>query len=387
MAPSSKLETLKKSRALHARAIERAAQDLAERVHADNPVSTPSQVKKKIEALQRAWDTFDQTHAEITALVSAADLEADDVVYFAARTMVLDAEALGATFVENIENPPVAPAPVPVVQTLEELAADLATDQASLCTSITDTLAEVELLVDGWEASVPPNYTIVNINFQASVIEGALAKLDIAAQQRSRILELDPSRRAAQHVLITAAQTNNQRTARGLKTKLSGLGDNVSGTSSVGPTLLSPPQHPIGGMAFHTRQPFPKFTGAKRSYPTFRKDWLETVSPYYPLPQQLRELRKCLPSILEPEVKNMKTVGEIWGFLDEEYGKPMEAVAEIVHELEQHRPSKNAHSEPDQFMEFSRAWRKAESDLTEIGKLAVLDHEPTIIKMIQKLPS
>ncbi|WP_416879624.1 hypothetical protein, partial [Litorimonas sp.] len=114
---------------------------------------------------------------------------------------------------------------------------------------------------------------------------------------------------------------------------------------------------------------------------------METVAPYYPQPLQLRELKKCLPSILEPDVKNMKTLAEVWAFLDEEYGKPMEAVAEIISELELHKPSKNAHTEPDIFLEFHRAWRKAENDLIELGKLNVLDHEPTISKMVKKLPS
>ncbi|WP_416879665.1 C2HC-type zinc finger protein, partial [Litorimonas sp.] len=251
-----------------------------------------------------------------------------------------------------------------------------------------DTLAEVEVIAHDWEMSVPPNYTLPGIRYQVTVIDDALAKLELAGQQRSKILELDPSLRAEQHVLITAARTNNQKVARTLRTTLSSLGDNISGaSSSVGATLHSPQPNPVSAAAFHTRQPFPKFSGAKRSYPTFRKDWLETVSPHYPQPQQLRELCKCLPNLLEPEVKNMRTTAEVWEFLDEEYGKPMEAVAEIISELEQHKPSKNARSEPDQFLEFSRAWRKAENDLIEIGKITVLDHEPTITKMIQKLPS
>ncbi|WP_416879661.1 hypothetical protein, partial [Litorimonas sp.] len=118
-----------------------------------------------------------------------------------------------------------------------------------------------------------------------------------------------------------------------------------------------------------------------------RRDWLETVAPHYPQPQQLREICKCLPSCLEPELKNMRTMAEVWELLDEEYGKPMEAVTDITSELEAFKFTKNARNEPDKFLELHRAWRKAENDLTEIGKLNVLDHEPTIDKMVKKLPS
>ena len=59
-----------------------------------------------------------------------------------------------------------------------------------------------------------------------------------------------------------------------------------------------------------------------RDYPTFKADWEETVKGNFEPAQERRAIRECVPKTIKPEIERMKTMEEIWKFLDIEYGKP-----------------------------------------------------------------
>jgi hypothetical protein len=78
---------------------------------------------------------------------------------------------------------------------------------------------------------------------------------------------------------------------------------------------------------------------------------------------------------------------EVWVFLDQEYGQKMEVTSEIVESLCTFTFSAAAKTDGMKFTELFCRWQQVVEDLREIGKLKVLDHEPTLAKVGQKFPS
>ena len=55
---------------------------------------------------------------------------------------------------------------------------------------------------------------------------------------------------------------------------------------------------------YFQKSKFPEFSGSRRDYPGFRKEWRQCVSPNYDEIFQLREISKRVPKEVEPDVKN-----------------------------------------------------------------------------------
>ena len=53
----------------------------------------------------------------------------------------------------------------------------------------------------------------------------------------------------------------------------------------------------------------------------------------YSVEFQIRENKKNVLKIVEPDLKNLCTMKEVWAFLDQEYGQIMEMNSDIVNSL------------------------------------------------------
>ena len=84
----------------------------------------------------------------------------------------------------------------------------------------------------------------------------------------------------------------------------------------------------------YERRSLPKFEGERRDYPTFRREWQSNVSGKFPVEYELRELKLKTPREVEPDLKNLKTVADVWEFLDRKYGSTMELASELVSGLQ-----------------------------------------------------
>ena len=60
-----------------------------------------------------------------------------------------------------------------------------------------------------------------------------------------------------------------------------------------------------GAFNFYEKTPFPKFTGKKREYLGFRREWTEVVIPRYPNQEEflVREISLHIPAEMEPDIK------------------------------------------------------------------------------------
>ena len=103
--------------------------------------------------------------------------------------------------------------------------------------------------------------------------------------------------------------------------------------------------------------------------------------------QERRAIRECVPKAIKPEIERMKTMEEIWKFLDIEYGKPNVLSKERVNYLHTFQCSKAATTETARFNELYRCWTTVYSDLAKVGQLEALNHAPTLQTFVGKLPS
>ena len=71
----------------------------------------------------------------------------------------------------------------------------------------------------------------------------------------------------------------------------------------------------------------------QRDYLGFRKEWKGTVAPTHDKTFQLRQIRFSLPMQIQPNIKNLKLMKEVWEVLDEELGLVLENVSRLVKSL------------------------------------------------------
>ena len=83
----------------------------------------------------------------------------------------------------------------------------------------------------------------------------------------------------------------------------------------------------------YKRRSLPTFNGARRNYISFKKAWTGTISGKVPPEYELDEIRRCLPSEVEPDIKNLVSMTDVWKFLDYEYGSIMQLTNELVKSL------------------------------------------------------
>ena len=65
----------------------------------------------------------------------------------------------------------------------------------------------------------------------------------------------------------------------------------------------------------------------------------------------------------------------------------MELTAELITDLTNFQFTKEARTEDAKFTELYRIWHQVNADLSEVGKVSVLNHEPTLSKFASRLSS
>ena len=65
----------------------------------------------------------------------------------------------------------------------------------------------------------------------------------------------------------------------------------------------------------------------------------------------------------------------------------MELTAELIEDLTSFQFIKEAMTEDAKFAELYRVWQQVLADLSEVGKVSLLDHESALSKFTRRLPS
>ena len=89
----------------------------------------------------------------------------------------------------------------------------------------------------------------------------------------------------------------------------------------------------------------------------------------------------------ELDIKNLRTMADVWLVLNREYRASEDPVNESVNSLKHFAFSNSAKTVPEKFRELYLCYKQVRSDLVEVDQLEVLNHEPTLWSVIKKLPS
>ena len=149
---------------------------------------------------------------------------------------------------------------------------------------------------------------------------------------------------------------------------------------AAGPTVAGGAQH------YFKKRELPKFEGELRDFPAFRHDWQDSVAGKFDQGEEVRCIKERIPREVEPDVKNLRTMAEIWKVLDNKYGNVMDLSRELISGL-WNLTLPPDESEPARFQILHREWQKVYNDLEQVGQLGALDHDPTLCQVAAKLPS
>ena len=135
-----------------------------------------------------------------------------------------------------------------------------------------------------------------------------------------------------------------------------------------------------GAQHFFKKRELPKFEGELRDFPAFRRDWHDSVAGKFDQGEEVRCIKERVPKEVEPDVKNLHTMVEIWKVLDDKYGNAMDLSRVLISGLwNLTLPARE--SEPSRFKILHREWLKVFNDLKQIGQLSALDHDPTLCQV------
>ena len=99
---------------------------------------------------------------------------------------------------------------------------------------------------------------------------------------------------------------------------------------------------------------------------------------------QLREIVKAVPKDILPDIKNLKTMEEVWTVLSGKYGKPRELVTECISRLTDIKFSTK--NECEKYVELFQMWNEVIANLEEIGEVEALNNASIIASDVKKFP-
>ena len=224
-----------------------------------------------------------------------------------------------------------------------------------------------------------------SLDVQSKLLEEAEVLIEEAAGHTERMVRCKPD-------LMEATSTEGTVLAMEAKKKVQECRGLIAALlASVTPTVRAPAGG-TGGVRpsqdhYFKRWDLPKFDGQRRNYPSFKKEWKDSVTGKYDPNHEVRQLKVNVPNEVEPDLKNVHEMKEIWEVLDKKYGSVMELAKELVMGIQNFKFSPAARTESAKFKELHREFTKVHSDLKQVGELAALDHKPTLCNVAAMLPS
>ena len=192
-----------------------------------------------------------------------------------------------------------------------------------------------DLLVDA-EASLqrPPSTPLhTHVESLLRSVEEKLGQIFISTREAGTLL--DPAEKPLVQSDYQALNRSTLARVRKacLKMSTSPMPANTASTNSASLEGSGGRSNISFARSYFQRQPFPKFSGESRDYLAFRKEWRETVTPSHDETFQLCEIRRAVPSKLQPDLKNLRSMNEVWAVLDEEFGQVLDNVSGLVRRL------------------------------------------------------
>ena len=219
----------------------------------------------------------------------------------------------------------------------QALASNNERERADCIRDLEDELADAE----GDLEKAPTSALWTHVESLLRAIEDKLARILISTREAAR---LSPDRADAVHKEYQKLKRDSLARVRKARSKMSSTPPpcSSSSTNSAPSRSSSERSETTFARTYFQKQPFPRFSGESRDYLCFRKEWRETVAPSHDEVFQLREIRRAVPAKLQPHLKNLRTMQEVWSTLDEEFGQMLDNVSGLIRRLLAFKYSKEA---------------------------------------------
>jgi hypothetical protein len=332
---------------------------------------------RQVMALARTWDEVSRSYTALNAVNAEGQQVADNAKYRSDLALYEDARnRADKSTIMNQPTEPVGPSRNDQVLALmgERMREEGLMDAEYK--AIEDRLAV--------DTNAPTIHLLALQERNLQVAEAHFARINELSLD---IENIDPESRDQIRADMGAKALNVKIRTRGVKTMIAVLKGTLSVRGEFPAEGGSPGNTADRGRQYFTKQPFPKFNGERRNYPGFKREWAETVVGNFPVQFEVREIRKNVPEEIEPDIKNLKNMTDIWLVLDQEYGEVMQCSSELVDCLIYFSYSATAKTNGQKFTELFRAWQTVVEDLKEIGSEDALNHEPTLARISGRFPS
>ena len=351
---------------------------------------TVASLSRHLTAARNKWTAYDQAHfsymekikEEDDKVAERAAYKAQDTAasqLFERAEVVLDGlkETAAAAVAPQVDNN--------LLFTITEVEQGNLYDEAK--TELDSVKACLAIEVDA-EGAVK---TKQELEVLSNEVDGALEQMAAAALITKQMIKLQP----AQAVQILASEVEKMKELKQAATNARRvIGARLSSAAeperSRSNSIISDGGsrgRGINDTYQYKRREKPTFDGQKRNYPSWKREWEEGISGLMPENCEVREVKLHVPVEVEPDLKNLTSMKEVWAILDSRYGKAMELTQELISGLQCFTFSKQATNSSSKFMELYREFVKVYNDLQQIGSLSVLDHDPTLCTLAKQLPS
>ena len=337
-------------------------------------------LQRKVEEMKKELEKFGNAQGALLEKGSGRLTDEERTNYVTNYEQVVekmyDELDIATEMVRLLENPAPAIAPPSVDQSISNEKSSV-----SRCKGIIDYKLKKlkEKLED--ESAV---HGVASLSNMQTMLEGVRKVVyEEYAVAYSRLLELDIGNHAA-NVMERDASIQSMEETIGdigltISMKMNAVAPNTSSSATGGG----------GGSVksdmYFERRKFPTFDGKRRNFPSFKKEWRTCIQPSFGVEFQLREIVKAVPKDIQPDIKNLKTMEEVWQVLAHEYGRPRELVTECIRGLTNFKFT--AKTECEKFVELFRKWTEVIADLEEIGEGDALNHASIVESVVMKFPS
>ena len=122
------------------------------------------------------------------------------------------------------------------------------------------------------------------------------------------------------------------------------------------------------------RTKLPVFSGKLADYPSFKEDWGHLVKGNLDSHMEMVKIRENVPKDAKVELRNLRSMADVWKYLDHEYGRDNKLAAERIAYLHAFQCSKSANTTVLKFKELHACWREVYTDLDKVGAAGNLDN-------------
>ena len=365
---------------LSATKLKRTITDLEGLIAGNEDRATPiATITRKLTIGERAWAEYDELFTQYGILVDEEDVGLGELtVKYEASFTSYEAASLQVNniLVAGMEAVKIADGKEASTSEVENLKMEFKEVESTVDAILVDVKATLD---DGCSERV--------LVLQGSLLDEVELLIERARKLCSSIISLDATQREEMGDKRKSLTEGSAKRCRDGRKKIAAAQDSNGEGRERGIIRSTEGVSSRPPINYFEKRPFPKFSGAKRDYPSFRKEWKQCVGPSFNEEFQLREMTRAVPGLVEPDLKNIDTLEEMWAFMDEEFGQSTEICSELTKELTGFKYSSAAKTEGDKFAELYRKWKQVRADLKEIDSLHALDHSPTLELICMNLPS